>query len=180
MLTDLQKQKFTRLFHVIDSDHNGLVEWADYERIAQNIAGARGYSPGSSEYEGLMGQYRFGWEQSRPFAEGSGLTLDRWIEYHDAILRMPGIYDALVRPSAGMIFDAFDLDGDQKVSLPEWREFFRAYSIDPDEADRCFDKYDLNGDGYVTRSELIDLVGQFYLSSDPDAPGNYLFGGYQA
>jgi Ca2+-binding EF-hand superfamily protein len=47
-----------------------------------------------------------------------------------------------------------------------------------DEAEKCFDKIDLNGDGYVSRSELVDLVGQFYLSSDPTAPGNLLFGRY--
>jgi Ca2+-binding EF-hand superfamily protein len=81
---------------------------------------------------------------------------------------------------AGLIFDTFDLDGDQRVSLEEWREFFRCYSIDPAEADKCFHRYDLNGDGHVSRPELADLVRQFYLSSDPDAPGNYLFGTYSA
>jgi Ca2+-binding EF-hand superfamily protein len=178
MLTDVQKQKFAHQFRVFDADRNGQLEWTDYERVCNNIADTRGYKPGSPEYEALMGQYRYGWEQAAPFAEGNALSLQKWLEYSDAILSTPGIYDTLVRPTAGMIFDTFDLDGDQKVSIDEWREFFRCYSIDPSEADKCFDRYDLNGDGYVSRSELIDLVGQFFLSSDPDAAGNLLFGTY--
>ncbi len=178
MLTDVQKQKLAHQFRVMDSDRNGYIEWADYDRIVKNITGTRGFKPGMQEYEALLGQYRYGWEQAAPFADEKGLSLQRWLDYSDGVLSTPGIYDTLVRPTAGMIFDTFDLDGDQKVSVKEWREFFRCYSIDPDEADGCFEKYDLNGDGYVSRSELIDLVGQFYLSSDPGAPGNYLFGRY--
>jgi len=179
MLTDVQKQKFVHQFHVMDGDKNGRLEWADFERICQNIASTRGYKDGSPQYEALMGQYRYGWEQVKPFADGNGVTLEKWLQHSDAILSTPGIYDTLVRPTAGMIFDTFDLDGDQKVTLPEWREFFRCYAIDPSEADACFERYDFNGDGYVSRSELIDLVGQFYLSSDPNAAGNLLFGRYQ-
>ena len=178
MLTDVQKQKFTHQFKVMDGDKNGRVEWADYERIANNIVGTRGWKPGTQEYESLMGQYKYGWEQASPFAVDGGVTLEKWLEHADAILATPGIYDTLVRPTAGMIFDTFDQDGDQKVSLQEWRDFFRCHGIEADEADRCFGKYDLNGDGYVSRSELVDLVGQFYMSSDPGAPGNLLFGQY--
>jgi hypothetical protein len=180
MLTDVQTRKLTHLFDVMDSDDDGFVEWEDYERIALKITSQRGYPPGSAEYEGLMGQYRFGWQQASPFADERGMSLEKWLQYSDAMLTTPGIYDVLVRPTAGMIFDTFDEDGDQKVSVKEWREFFRCYSIDPDEADRCWDKYDLNGDGFVSRSEIVDLVGQFYLSSDPTAPGSYLFGTFDA
>lgn len=180
MLTDVQKKKLTHLFDVMDSDDDGFVEWEDYERIALKITSSRGYQPGSLEYEALVGQYWFGWQQAAPFADEKGMTIEKWLAYNDAMLTTPGIYDALVRPTAGMIFDIFDTDGDYKVSVKEWREFFRCYSIDPAEADSCFGKYDLNGDGYVSRAELVDLFGQFYLSSDPTAPGSYLFGMYDA
>lgn len=180
MLTDLQKQKLTHLFHVMDSNGDGQLEWADFERIADNIAGTKGLEAGTPEYDALMGQYRYGWQQAEPFVDGDGMSVEAYLASYDQILATPGVYDTLVRPSAEMIFDIFDLDGDEKVSVEEWREFFRCHSIDPAEADRCFDKYDLDGDGHVSRSELVDLVGQFYLSSDPAAPGNYLFGSYSA
>jgi Ca2+-binding EF-hand superfamily protein len=176
MLTDVQKKKFTHLFGVIDSDSSGRIEWDDYDRIVRNIASVRGYRSDSPEFEALMGQYRADWEQAQPFVEDGGLSLENWLAYNDAMLSTPGVYDALVRTTAEMIFDTFDLDGDQKVTVEEWREFFRCHSIDPAEADRCFGSYDLNGDGYVSRSELVDLVGQFFMSSDPAAPGNKLFG----
>jgi hypothetical protein len=178
MLTEVQKEKLTHQFHVMDGDGNGRLEWADYQRIVDNIAATRGHEPGSLEYEGLMGQYRYGWEQAQPFVVDGAMEVEKWLEYNDALFRQPGIYDSLVRPVARMIFDTFDGDGDGKVSLEEWRGFFACYSIDPSEADACFGGLDLDGDGYVSRSELVDLVGQFFLSSDPSAPGNHLFGRY--
>jgi len=181
MLTDLQSRKLTHLFEVMDSNGDGQLEWSDFERIADKIAGTKGLEPGSAGYDALMGQYRYGWQQAEPFVEGDdGMSVDAYLASYDRILATPGVYDTLVRPSAEMIFDIFDMDGDEKVTVDEWREFFRCHSIEPSEADRCFEKYDLNEDGYVSRSELVDLVGQFYLSSDPDAPGNYLFGSYSA
>jgi hypothetical protein len=124
MLTDVQKKKLTHLFGVIDSNRNGYLEWTDFERIAKNIAGQRGYKPSTPEYESLLGQYRYGWEQALPFADEKGVVLEKWLSYNDAILNTPGIYDTLVRPAAGMIYHDFDADGDQKVSVTEWREFF--------------------------------------------------------
>jgi juvenile hormone diol kinase len=178
MLTAIHKQKFTHLFHVMDADRNGLLEWADYERIAVRIAAVRGYVPGTPVFEQLLGPFRYGWEQAAPFANENTLNLEQWLDSYDAVLRAPAIYEGVVRPAAGLIFDALDLDADEMVTVREWREFFHCYSIDPTEADGCFYKYDLDGDGFVTRSEFVNLVAQFYLSSDPSAPGNYLFGAF--
>jgi Ca2+-binding EF-hand superfamily protein len=176
MLSDLQKRKHTHQFHVMDEDGNGHLEWGDYERIASKIAGIRGYAAGSPEFAALVGQYRFAWDQSAPFQDETGFSLDRWLEYQVALLNSPDVYDVIVRDTAEMIFDTFDLDGDKRVSPEEWRGFFRCYGIDEKHTDTCFPKFDRNGDGYVTRDELIALVREFFLSSDPDAPGNLLFG----
>ena len=54
MLTDLQKRKLAHLFTVMDANGNGRLEWADYERIAANMAETRGWEPGSERYDELM------------------------------------------------------------------------------------------------------------------------------
>lgn len=176
MLTDVQKRKISHLFSVMDSDGNGHLEWADYERIAGNMAATRGWEPGSEKYEELMGRYRQGWEQSAPFLQNDGMNLEQFQAMSDHLMGMPGAYDLVVRSAAETIFDTFDVDEDGRVSIDEWKLFFRAYGIDEAHADTCFPKYDVNGDGYVSRQELVDIVAQFYMSSDPDAPGNWLFG----
>jgi hypothetical protein len=134
MLSDVQKRKLTHLFEVLDSNRNGRLEWGDFERVAMAVVGTRDYRPGTEEHERLMRHYRRGWEQAKPFAVKGGLTLDGWLQYHDVILRTPGMYDSLVRPAANMIFDTFDLDDDEKVTVEEWREFFRCHAIPPTSA----------------------------------------------
>jgi Ca2+-binding EF-hand superfamily protein len=176
MLSDVQKKKMTRLFQVIDGDKNGRVEWADYERIATNIAAERGYRAGSGEFKTILDRYQAGWDQAAAFHKQKGMDLATWLDYHNMLAGTPGAYDAMVRPAAEVIFDTFDVDGDKKVTLPEWRRFFRCYGIDEKIADQVFPKLDLNGDGHVSRPELMDLVAQFYMSSDPTAPGNVMFG----
>ncbi|MDJ0516140.1 MAG: EF-hand domain-containing protein [Trichodesmium sp. MO_231.B1] len=36
-----------------------------------------------------------------------------------------------------------------------------------------FPKLDLNGDGGITKDELVELLRQFHGSDDPNAPGTY-------
>jgi predicted heme/steroid binding protein len=175
-LTELQRRKLTHLFTVMDGDANGYVAWADYQRIAGNIMGTSTHAADSVEGEALMARYRYAWEQAKPYADAKGMTLDRFLAYSDRILRTPGAFDTVIRQTAELIFDTFDQDGDQRVSLAECRTFFRCYGVDEQHAESCFARYDLNRDGQVTRSEWVDLMGQFYNSSDPDAPGNWLFG----
>ncbi|MGD1702846.1 hypothetical protein [Dapis sp. BLCC M229] len=41
-----------------------------------------------------------------------------------------------------------------------------------------FNQLYLNGDGGITKDELVEFVQQFHGSDDPDAPGNLFFGPY--
>lgn len=39
-----------------------------------------------------------------------------------------------------------------------------------------FARLDLDSDGYISKSELMELMDQWYSSTDPADPGNYLAG----
>lgn len=176
MLSELQKKKLVHQFHVMDLNGSGHLDWDDHERIAGNIAAARGHAKGSEGYESIVGAFRHAWDQAAPFHDDGVISESRWLEYQDHLLGSEEAYDEIVRQTAEAIFDMFDLDGDERVSIEEWRGFFRCYGIDEGHADECFPRYDANGDGYVSRSELVELVREFYLGSDPDAAGNLLYG----
>ena len=57
------------------------------------------------------------------------------------------------------------------------KTYYRCYRItDETRMAEAILHTDLDGDGYITHDELVRLFDEFYRSSDPDAPGNWLFG----
>ena len=46
------------------------------------------------------------------------------------------------------------------------------------DARNAFRYLDRDGDGYLDVAEIVKAVEEFYLSDDPDAPGNWLLGSY--
>ncbi|MEX2283985.1 MAG: hypothetical protein WEE89_15980 [Gemmatimonadota bacterium] len=62
------------------------------------------------------------------------------------------------------------------MTLEEARSFYAAHGMDQDTADAVFARIDIDRDGFLTHAEVTDIVRQFYFSSDPQVPGNWLFG----
>jgi hypothetical protein len=177
MLTELQKQKLTHLFNVLDSDRNGYLEPEDARLLAHAIAEARGLRPGSGQYEVLQRRYRESMASAVPFADAAGrLNLDAFFAYHDWLLNTPGSFQLVVQRLAEFVFYALDGDGDGEVTRDEARLFYTAHGIDAEASDAIFARIDLDGDGFLTFAEATDIVTQFFFSSDPGVPGNWLFG----
>jgi len=180
MLSDLQKKKLTRVFHVFDIDKNGFVEKSDYQAIIDNLASVRGYAQGSEGYQGLYTKQMMVWEglASKADKSHSGkVNLDEWIGFHDELMSVEGMYDIMVNGAVDMMFDVLDLNGDGKVSSDEYRAFLKAYRVDVGPwTDTVFRGADRDGDGFMSKDEVFKTVAEFYYSDDPAAPGSGLFG----
>ena len=71
-----------------------------------------------------------------------------------------------------------DTNKDGKVSQQEHRDFLVAFNTTPAEAADTFRRLDRDGDGFLTTAEMVVNTEEFFLSSDPQAPGNWLVGPY--
>ena len=74
----------------------------------------------------------------------------------------------------------FDLDEDQTIGPNEFADFYGVFGLSVSLAETVFAELDTNGDGRITRDELLEMSRQFYRSDDVEAPGNFLFGPYGA
>jgi len=179
MLTELQNRKLTSLFYWYDTDGSGDLKLDDYERLVRNIGQIRGHGPGSQEYDGLRRQFMFAWSSLVASADKSGdnaISLEEWLAYMDKILNIEEAAGRTVTSLATLITNMVDIDGNGRITPQEYALFLKAYNVDERLFDDIFQHLDLNGDGYLSRDEIFNLVHQFYLSDDPQAPGNWLVG----
>jgi Ca2+-binding EF-hand superfamily protein len=88
-----------------------------------------------------------------------------------------GGFKRVIEPIARLNLSLCDVDGDGNLDEAEFvtlLKLFNASSVA--EASEIFRVLDTSGDGYVSLSEILDALCDFYVSEDPDAPGNSLFG----
>ncbi len=178
MLTDLQKRKLAVLFHANDANRDGFLEQEDFERIADLYAQPRGWQPGSPGYDSLHATFLGIWQglrESAHPARADRVTLDEMLASFDRLFESGS---DVVAQWSDLVCSTLDADGDGKLGVAEYRQLLATASLDAHVADQTFPRLDLNSDGYITKEELNQLFDEFFLSDDPNAPGNWLWGPY--
>jgi Ca2+-binding EF-hand superfamily protein len=181
MLTELQKRKCTHTFKLWDSDGDGRIVAADFARVADRLAEARGWPNGSSEYADVHQKYAGAWQFLQQFADTSHndeISLDEWLACYDYEFSNPEVFRQVVVGTADLNFAVTDVDGDGRWSMDEYRLYLRTLTAPEDRAEIVFHHADANNDGYVTKEEFVQLLTEFFLSDDPTAVGNDLLGTY--
>ena len=174
MLTDLQRRKLLKLFSMYDVGNRGYLQFSDYEKIAHKLADARGWKSDNPEYQKLMNKYGYQWismhgsiQEKLKQKRGNRIYLDEWLKYHELVFQDKD-HRKQVKSLAELVFDIIDLD--------EWQTLFQVYNIPVIYAPESFAKIDLNGDGVLSREEVVSSLQEFYDSDDPEVAGNYIFG----
>lgn len=181
-MSPLRKRKITRLFQVTDVDGNGVIEFADYQRMLATIGKRRGWGFDHENIRRLLGLLRHSWTtlcQSVDENDDSQVTQEEWYgiwsRFYEMVSYKPGQTPNWFAASAQHFFETLDIDGDGKVSPQDYACFLEANNITAD-PNALFAKLDLNGDGYITQSEGVLLATQFYLGDDESEPGTWLYG----
>lgn len=73
-------------------------------------------------------------------------------------------------------FDAIDANQNNEISHKELAVFFKSIGSDPADAQACFDLFDTDKDGVLSRSEFLKAGLQFVGSTDENFPSEKLFG----
>ncbi len=186
LITDFQRDKLIHKFQLLDIDDNGLLEQADYEHVITHLAEVRGWSPDQASFTRLKERNLNLWNALQSFCDANSdgrVTLDEWLDYHaNAVFyerefgcAIPG-FDSTLEAIADFFAELLDSDGDGQICAADYRDFCAAQELPEDRVVEDFQALDRDGDGILTRQEVVALIREFYLSNDPGAPGNRFFG----
>jgi Ca2+-binding EF-hand superfamily protein len=182
MLTELQKKKLTSFFQAFDVDKNGSLEKSDFDKIVNGVAEAYNIGQDSETYQYISSTDAKRWDSLAKEADTNAdnkVTLDEWLSYQDKLLNDPKS-DFLWLKIVSMFTDIQDVDKDGSLSLEEYKTMYKIHGIGNDSlAAEIFSKLDFDGDGKIKKNDVMNLVADFYLSDNPQAPGNLFFGTYE-
>ncbi len=191
MLTDFQKRKLMKLFSMYDACNLGVLKISDFECLAQRLADLRGWLPNTEPYEDITSKYLLLWNRMRSEIKHkvlsqenieeattqirSQVNLEEWFIYFDIVLNDPSYHEETLALTE-TVFAVVDTDESGHLDKEEWANFFRVYNIPVIYVEETFAKIDLDGNGVLTKDEVLGMIKDFYFSNDPDASGNYMFG----
>lgn len=179
MLSEVQEKKLRHFFFVMDDDHNHILQPDDFTSVAEKISDILGYSEDSARRLQLhVRSYRLFIQLLADIGkEETNITMDEWLSLFDRILHGKSTFiKNYVYRTASYIFSLFDQDNNRYIDKKEYQDMFKVYDIDMSHLDYGFEKLDVNGDGQLSKNEIIKGMTDFFLSSDEDAPGNWIFG----
>lgn len=175
---DLITLKLERIFDTMDANHDGYLDWTDYQKLADRYIQAYKLDKNDRRARALQTFCQIYWLE---LLRHAGVDSDRLAKEQFVIANRLAVIDTsrlnVTEGGGHAIFDIIDVDGDNEISKDEFARVLRdVWKTNAPDAMDLFHKMDTDGDGAISRHEFIRLVREFYLSNDPDAPGSLFFG----
>lgn len=168
--------KLGYLFEASDTDHDGFVDWSDYERLIGRYLDGYGIPAEDHRAHALRAAYETYWSELLQQVNGvDRLSKEQFVVANRAAGADTSQFTmAHVVPQA--IFDVMDTDADDTISKPEYKVFLEAWGVSDLEALNAFLELDTDDDGRISRDEFIGALRDFFTSPELDSPASLFFG----
>eukprot|EP01120_Amphizonella_sp_Union-15-10_P009865 TRINITY_DN3828_c0_g1_i1.p1 TRINITY_DN3828_c0_g1~~TRINITY_DN3828_c0_g1_i1.p1 ORF type:complete len:204 (+),score=43.15 TRINITY_DN3828_c0_g1_i1:42-614(+) len=177
-VSDLQIKKLQHAYQCWDADKDGKMTLDDYKLYAHKIATRGGLNTESESSKLVTEQFLklFGPILHAADKNQDGVvTEEEFVEYFITNFIVKKDISQHISIAAN-IFKMIDGDGDGKISPSEYILAQWGWGISEESAKKAFSLMDLNNDGFITYDEYEKHFSDYWLSSDPNVPGNNFFG----
>lgn len=181
MRTEFQTLKLTYIFNLLDFDNNGYIEYRDFAIIAENLCVVRGEELDTDESKLVLDQCSNLWKGLESYIDINNdgrCTLSEWLAFVDEKLinSDPATRDIFLTSVVGRVFDLYDTDKDEGISLAEYLDIFLSFELKSSLVGKSFVALDANGDGEISKNELVKAVTEFLTGNETELVGNWIFG----
>ncbi|MFE6160151.1 EF-hand domain-containing protein [Streptomyces sp. NPDC056486] len=177
---DFLTAKMGHAFDLLDTDGDGVLTEADHVLMGRRAAKELNHAPQSPQEEALVDAYRRAWQQAhQQNADSEGkLTRSVYVGSVRDLFGDAALTDQVCDRILDSVMDVADVDGKGEITPDAYRAFVlgQSPSLARDDVAESFKRIDRNGNGVISKSELKQAVVEYFTSSEPQAPGNWLFG----
>lgn len=181
MQSDFLERKLARRFQAHDHDGNGFLQRKDFELSAIRMAEEFGHGPESPARQRLVAISLGLWDHLSKVADldaDGRISLDEYkAAFARGMLETPETFHQSYVPYIDAVMEMADEDHDGKLTASEEVRWMGTLMGMPEQvvAD-AFRRIDKDGDGLITRDELVEAIRAFYFDESPDSPGHWLLG----
>jgi EF hand domain-containing protein len=178
MATAFRQRKLQKVFDSFDPDQDGVIDELDLTAMAQIWCDTYEVPPNSTAWRKIHGQAHQLWrgiQLSMDSGDVDRVTKAEWVARMDKP-DFPVFVEDVAIPFSMAVFDAADKDMDGRITVEEMMAAQSKSGMSEQETRSAFELLDTDHDGYVTADEYVQAAREFYLSDDPQAPGNRIAG----
>lgn len=180
---NVRKRKLEHLFNILDFNKNGLLQPDDFIHVAEKMSDILGFDKDNKDRLQLKFKATRIYIQMLTDMGKMDVSIDKdeWLGFFNSDLQLDSnAAKRYIFRTAAYIFMLFDQNGDKVISKQEFVDMFTVYQIKLDQSKSAFDKLDTNHDGQISMEEMIKGFEDYFLSPDPDAAGNWIFGDWRS
>ncbi|MFE5523473.1 EF-hand domain-containing protein, partial [Streptomyces virginiae] len=149
MATDPQ---YAKLFDATDTNHDGTLEWADFQRLVDRFVKVYNLGPHPHDHRtlGLRAAYQVFWADLVRHANADRLSKEQFVQALRAVASDTSVF-SFIEDLPNALFDIADTNGDSALDKDEFVRLIKAAGItaDPSALD-TFTRLDNDGDGVTT------------------------------
>ena len=182
MTIDLQAKKFSFVFTWFDQNGDGWLTRDDFEKMAGMFTALAAEDDEKSK-TAMKKAFMHWWGlllEAGDATSGEKIGQQEFIRIMGSSVIAPENFENAVGRIADGMIGALDRDGSGSLAQEEFVRMYDVVGVPPSTSTEWFKRLDRDSSGELSYAEFRQAIVEFYLSSDPNAPGNYLLGSMDA